>query len=244
MRQPATPVGGRAGGCTEAYAASAGNERRKGRPSRGAHDSTGASSRPSSGAGSSRMSGSKRHREDDTLDRGDLVAGKADFMLPCLIASLPLLAVPTCLRCLLGRSQPDGPRLAAATCQLLHQCYMLCVPLCGRHCSPSWAFFSMCVLLDSSQCCCNRHCSFTQQFDPPGCLSPSCCSRRCSSAWQQLAPSPVCLLAAGTVPLRQALLIGFANCLASRMPSHNGYKTLGDNSTLAQLHPLLCQTRS
>lgn len=47
----------------------------------------------------------------------------------------------------------------------------------------------------------------------------------------------MCLLAAGTVPLRQALLIGFANCLASRMPSHNGYKTLGDNSTLAQLHP-------
>ena len=47
----------------------------------------------------------------------------------------------------------------------------------------------------------------------------------------------MCLLAAGTVPLRQALLIGFANCLASRMPSHNGYRTLGDNSTLAQLHP-------
>ena len=77
----------------------------------------------------------------------------------------------------------------------------------------------------------------TQQLDPPVCVSPSCCNECCCCAWQQLSPSPACLLAAGTVPLRQALLIGFANCLAGRMPSHNGYKTLGDNSTLAQLHP-------
>ena len=111
MRQPVTSVG-RPGVCTEAYAASAGDERSKGRPSGRAHDSTGASSRPSSGAGSSRMSGSKRHREDDTLDGGDLVTGKADLMLPCLVNSLPLLAVPACH--FLGISQPGDPRLAAA----------------------------------------------------------------------------------------------------------------------------------
>ncbi|PRW39269.1 pre-mRNA-splicing factor ATP-dependent RNA helicase PRP1 [Chlorella sorokiniana] len=37
--------------------------------------------------------------------------------------------------------------------------------------------------------------------------------------------------------LRMALTIGFANRLARRMPMHNGYRTLGESSTLAQLHP-------
>ena len=41
----------------------------------------------------------------------------------------------------------------------------------------------------------------------------------------------------GTTGLRQALLIGFANRLARRMTTHNGYKTLSEPSTLAQLHP-------
>lgn len=37
--------------------------------------------------------------------------------------------------------------------------------------------------------------------------------------------------------VRQALAIGFANRLARRMMSHNGYKTYNENATLAQLHP-------
>ncbi|KAL6784040.1 hypothetical protein ACKKBG_A04550 [Auxenochlorella protothecoides x Auxenochlorella symbiontica] len=37
--------------------------------------------------------------------------------------------------------------------------------------------------------------------------------------------------------LRHALAIGFANQLARRMPLHNGYRTLGDRPTLAQVHP-------
>lgn len=37
--------------------------------------------------------------------------------------------------------------------------------------------------------------------------------------------------------LRKALLAGYAAKLARRMPRHNGYKTLGPRSTLAQLHP-------
>ena len=40
-----------------------------------------------------------------------------------------------------------------------------------------------------------------------------------------------------TTGLQQALLIGFANRLARRMTTHNGYKTLSDPPTLAQLHP-------
>ena len=40
-----------------------------------------------------------------------------------------------------------------------------------------------------------------------------------------------------TDALRRALLIGFANRLARRMSQHNGYKTLNEHSTLAQLHP-------
>ena len=43
--------------------------------------------------------------------------------------------------------------------------------------------------------------------------------------------------AGSTTGLRQALLIGFANRLARRMTTHNGYKTLSDPPTLAQLHP-------
>ncbi|KAK9832232.1 hypothetical protein WJX74_003796 [Apatococcus lobatus] len=38
--------------------------------------------------------------------------------------------------------------------------------------------------------------------------------------------------------LRQAVLIGFASRLARRMLTHNGYKTLGERSILAQLHPV------
>ncbi|KAK9868473.1 hypothetical protein WJX84_008357 [Apatococcus fuscideae] len=40
------------------------------------------------------------------------------------------------------------------------------------------------------------------------------------------------------IELRQAILIGFASRLAHRMPTHNGYKTLGERSVLAQLHPV------
>lgn len=40
-----------------------------------------------------------------------------------------------------------------------------------------------------------------------------------------------------TDTLRRALLIGFANRLARRMSQHNGYKTMNEHSTLAQLHP-------
>ncbi|KAI7837808.1 hypothetical protein COHA_008436 [Chlorella ohadii] len=43
--------------------------------------------------------------------------------------------------------------------------------------------------------------------------------------------------AATVSALRMALTIGFANRLARRMPMHNGYRTLGESSTLAQLHP-------
>ena len=42
---------------------------------------------------------------------------------------------------------------------------------------------------------------------------------------------------AGAERLRRALMLGFANRLARRMPQHNGYKTLGAGATLAQLHP-------
>ncbi|BDA44197.1 ATP-dependent RNA helicase DHX8 [Coccomyxa sp. Obi] len=42
---------------------------------------------------------------------------------------------------------------------------------------------------------------------------------------------------AGVDDLRKALLVGFANRLARRMPRHNGYKTLNERATLAQLHP-------
>ena len=40
--------------------------------------------------------------------------------------------------------------------------------------------------------------------------------------------------------LRRALLVGYANRLARRMPRHNGYRTLGTlggGASLAQLHP-------
>ena len=37
--------------------------------------------------------------------------------------------------------------------------------------------------------------------------------------------------------LRKALTIGFASRLARRMPMHNGYRTLGESSALAQIHP-------
>ncbi len=45
-------------------------------------------------------------------------------------------------------------------------------------------------------------------------------------------------LMSAEVELRQAILIGFASRLARRMQTHNGYKTLGDRSVLAQLHPV------
>ena len=45
------------------------------------------------------------------------------------------------------------------------------------------------------------------------------------------------MAAGSTERLRQALAIGFANRLARRMSQHNGYKTLGEHTVLAQLHP-------
>lgn len=45
-------------------------------------------------------------------------------------------------------------------------------------------------------------------------------------------------MACAELELRQAILIGFASRLARRMPTHNGYKTLGERSVLAQLHPV------
>ena len=43
--------------------------------------------------------------------------------------------------------------------------------------------------------------------------------------------------AGSTLKLREALVIGGANKMARRMSRHNGYKTLGEHATLAQLHP-------
>jgi ATP-dependent RNA helicase DHX8/PRP22 len=41
----------------------------------------------------------------------------------------------------------------------------------------------------------------------------------------------------GTRVIRKAILAGYANRVAHRMPRHNGYKTLGPRGSLAQLHP-------
>ncbi len=41
----------------------------------------------------------------------------------------------------------------------------------------------------------------------------------------------------GTRVVRKAILAGYANRLARRMPRNNGYKTLGPRGTLAQRHP-------
>ncbi len=64
------------------------------------------------------------------------------------------------------------------------------------------------------------------------------------NSWVHLAHQPKGILpvrcvcfAGSTTGLRQALLIGFANRLARRMATHNGYKTLSEPPTLAQLHP-------
>ena len=40
-----------------------------------------------------------------------------------------------------------------------------------------------------------------------------------------------------TSGVRKALTVGFANRLAKRHPNHNGYRTMNENSVLAQLHP-------
>jgi ATP-dependent RNA helicase DHX8/PRP22 len=40
-----------------------------------------------------------------------------------------------------------------------------------------------------------------------------------------------------TASVRRALAVGFANRLARRMMTHNGYKTYNESATLAQLHP-------
>jgi ATP-dependent RNA helicase DHX8/PRP22 len=45
------------------------------------------------------------------------------------------------------------------------------------------------------------------------------------------------LTAGSTTQLRMALAIGFANRLARRLPTHNGYRTLGESASLATLHP-------
>ncbi len=56
-----------------------------------------------------------------------------------------------------------------------------------------------------------------------------------SGSCKSQARGGLCL--AGVDALRRALLVGFANRLARRMPRHNGYKTLNERATLAQLHP-------
>lgn len=41
--------------------------------------------------------------------------------------------------------------------------------------------------------------------------------------------------------LRRSLCAGFVTKLAHRMPQHNGYRTLGENSTLCQVHPTMAR---
>lgn len=42
--------------------------------------------------------------------------------------------------------------------------------------------------------------------------------------------------------LRRSLCAGFVTKLAQRMPHHNGYRTLGENSTLCQVHPTVARS--
>lgn len=71
------------------------------------------------------------------------------------------------------------------------------------------------------------HCNTVQLHQNVAWNSPDSCMRQ----------SHVGCNTGSTTGLRQALLIGFANRLARRMTTHNGYKTLSDPPTLAQLHP-------
>jgi ATP-dependent RNA helicase DHX8/PRP22 len=41
--------------------------------------------------------------------------------------------------------------------------------------------------------------------------------------------------------LRQSLCAGFVTKIAHRLPNHNGYRTLGENSTLCQVHPSMAR---
>lgn len=88
------------------------------------------------------MSGSKRHREDDMESRGDLVTGKADFMLLCFVNPLHSAGCACLPQMLLGISKSDDPRLAAAACQLHHQCHMLCTPSTAGTAYPAGLSFS------------------------------------------------------------------------------------------------------
>lgn len=48
------------------------------------------------------------------------------------------------------------------------------------------------------------------------------------------------MVSLGSSSLRRAILAGYANKIAARMSRHNGYKTFGQTSTMAQLHPSSC----
>ena len=69
--------------------------------------------------------------------------------------------------------------------------------------------------------------------DPTQCT----CSRFCLCRPVTSSDSGTLAGAGSTLKLREALVIGGANKLARRMSRHNGYKTLGEHATLAQLHP-------
>ena len=166
------------------------------------------------------MSGSKRHREDDTLNGGDLVAGKAGFMLLRLVNSLPVLAVPACRWCFLGVSHilmaPGWQHLpvssiTSATCSVC--------PSAASSAHPAGLSSALCELLQPLQ---QALLNVAQQLDPglsepllllllclaaagpqPQCVSllqGLChCGRRCSSALPTAWPAE-CLLTTGTEP--------------------------------------------
>lgn len=67
------------------------------------------------------------------------------------------------------------------------------------------------------------------------CLACTTLPHACAQCAACLRDEPA--FCAGAERLRRALMLGFANRLARRMPQHNGYKTLGAGATLAQLHP-------
>ena len=77
--------------------------------------------------------------------------------------------------------------------------------------------------------CIMRNCHMATQH----CYTNTLHASPASCMWQ----SDIACDTGSTTGMRQALLIGFANRLARRMTTHNGYKTLSDPPTLAQLHP-------
>ena len=82
------------------------------------------------------------------------------------------------------------------------------------------------LLTCSSNACSNRE-AFSL-LDTPVVLNMQQSDFEAFSAW------------AGTSAIRKAILSGYANKLAARMQRHNGYKTIGLTSTMAQLHPSSC----